>query len=295
MPRLFQSYKKTIAILTCWYGPYPWYFPYFIHSCSFNPTVDFFIITNNKESILNKPKNVKIIHKTLEEIKTAAFEKLGFMINIDYPYKLCDFKPAYGFLFSEIINGYAHWGQGDLDIIFGNIRGFITNEMLTDYDFISSRHDYTTGCFALYRNNEKMNSFFMRSKDYQLVFSSPKFYSFSECNFLWDYLTAGKSIFELKSEIESFTHLVKAAQQTNEIKAHFDFILMEGKTGRVVFNNGKIIYKEQFEAVLFHLFWLKKVYSPKYVSTTIPDKYYISPTRIYRHKKFKTKIIEQQK
>ena len=50
----------------------PWYFPYFIHSCSFNPTIDFIIITDNKELIRNQPKNVKIIHKTIEEIKQNA-------------------------------------------------------------------------------------------------------------------------------------------------------------------------------------------------------------------------------
>ena len=33
--------EKSIAILTCWYGEYPWYFPYFIHSCVYNPSVDF--------------------------------------------------------------------------------------------------------------------------------------------------------------------------------------------------------------------------------------------------------------
>ena len=27
---MLQSKGKSIAILTCWYGPYPWYFSYFI-------------------------------------------------------------------------------------------------------------------------------------------------------------------------------------------------------------------------------------------------------------------------
>src|SRR5665811_1376568 len=124
---------RSIAILTCWYGSYPWYFPYFIHSCSYNPTIDFFIITDNHALIHNKPENVKIIYKTLEEIKKAASEKLGIKVNIDYPYKLCDFKPAYGFLFPEIIKGYDFWGQSDLDVIYGDIRGFITDEMLVTY------------------------------------------------------------------------------------------------------------------------------------------------------------------
>lgn len=274
----------SIAIITCWYGPYPWYFPYFIHSCSYNPTIDFIIITCNKEKIPDKPDNVKIVYKTIEEIQNTASNKLGFFVNINHPYKFCDLKPAYGFLFTEIINAYDFWGQSDLDIIYGNIRTFITNEMLNEFDFISVRHDYTTGCFALYRNCEKMNTFFMRSKDYKEVFSCSKHYCFDECNFAWDDLTAGKSIFELETEIESFTHIIKAAELTNEIKAHFDFILIEGKTGRVVFNNGKIIYKNMFEAILYHLFWLKKIYSPASRPKKIPNRYFISPTRIYHHR-----------
>jgi hypothetical protein len=276
---------KSIVILTCWYGPFPWYFPYFIHSCSFNSTVDFIIITDNKELVLNKPANVKIIHKKIEEIKTSASQKLGFEVKIDYPYKLCDFKPAFGFLFPEIIKGYNFWGQSDLDVIYGDIREFITDEMLQHFDYISIRHDYTTGCFALYRNNKKMNTFFMRSKDYQLVFSNPQHYCFDECNFAWDALSAGKSIFDLETDIESFTHLIKAAEKSGKIKAHFDFILMEGKTGKIVFDKGRIIYKKKFEAILYHLFWLKKIYNTKTIPQKIPDTYYISPTRIYHSRK----------
>lgn len=158
---------KSIALLTCWYGPYPWYFPYFIDSCKYNPTVHFYIITENTDTIRNKPDNVIIIPKALDELKSEFSEKLGFTVSIDYAYKLCDFKPAYGFLFPEIVTNYDFWGQSDLDVVFGDIRGFVTDKILTTYDFISVRHDYTTGCFALYRNVEMMNKFFMRSKDYK--------------------------------------------------------------------------------------------------------------------------------
>jgi len=273
--------QKSIVIITCWYGPYPWYFPYFIHSCGYNLSVDFVIITDNKEVIPNKPDNVKIVDKTMNTIKAIASERLGFDVNIDYPYKLCDFKPAYGFIFPEIIADYDFWGQGDLDIIYGNVREFITEEMLNTYDFISIRHDYTTGCFALYKNTVKMNTFFIRSRDYKLVLSNSMHYCFDECNFAWDALTSGQSILELNTPIESFTELIRKAELINDIKVHFDFILMEGIPGRIVFDHGRIIYKNQFEAILYHLFWLKKVYSPTKNINKIPDKYYISPTHIY--------------
>ena len=276
---------NSIAILICWSGLYPWYFSYFIHSCKYNDDVDFYIVTDNKETIPNKPPNVKIIDKSLEEIRNDASEKLGFKVNIDYPYKLCDFKPAYGFIFSELIKGYDFWGQSDIDIIYGNIRDFLTDELLNTYDFISMRHDYTTGCFALYKNNDLMNNFFKRSKDFKRVFTSPDHYCFDECNFVWDDLTMGKSIFDLKTNIESFTHLIKSAEISGEIKPHFDFILLEGLTGQITFDNGRIYYKNKYEGIMYHLFWFKKVYKCQKRTKKIPDKYFISKAKIYHSRK----------
>jgi len=273
--------NQTIAIITCWYGPYPWYLPYFIHSCSYNASVDFYIITDNKEDIPNLPGNVHVVYKTLEEIKTDASEKLGFSINIEYPYKLCDYKPAYGYLFPEIVKNYTFWGQSDMDVIYGDLRKFLDKDMLNSYDFISVRHDYTSGCFALYKNNLMMNTFFMRSRDFKTVFSNPEHFCFDECNFVWDDLTAGKSIFETDAKIESFTHLIRSAADSGEIKAHFDFILVEGIVGKIKFDHGKIIYKNEFEGILYHLYWLKRVITNTRVPRNIPHIYFISPKRIY--------------
>lgn len=222
-----------------------------------------------------------MINISLEDFKKLAEKRLGFEVNVDTPYKLCDFKPAYGLIFSEYIQGYDFWGQSDIDVIYGDIRNFITDEMLAAYEFINVRHDYVTGFFALYKNNKKMNTFFMRSKDYKLVLSSPQHYSFCECNFMWDELSEGRSILDLDTEIESFTHIVRLAQSNKELQAHFDFIVLEGMPGRIRFNHGKIIYKNRFEAMLYHLYDLKKVYSQIRKWRIIPESYKISSRRIY--------------
>lgn len=270
-----------IIIITCWYGKYPWYLPYYLHSCIYNPTIDFVIITDNSDEILNLPKNVKIIFKNLYDIITETSEKLKFTINIDYPYKLCDFKPAYGFMFPELVKGYDFWGHSDLDLIYGDIRSFLTYSILENYDYLSVRHDYTTGCFGLYRNNNFVNNFFQKSKDYKRVFSDSKHYCFDECNFAWDYLVEGTSIFDVETEIESFTHLMKKAEVEGILRTHFDFILMEGYVGYLKFDKGKIIYRNKYEAIMYHLFWLKKIFSPKKQPKYIPETYYISSKKIY--------------
>ena len=269
-----------IAILTCWYGSYPWYFPYFIHSCSSNPTIDFYLITDNLKAIENKPSNVKIIHKTLEEIKLTASKKLGFAINIDHPYKLCDFKPTYGFLFPEIIKGYDFWGHGDIDVVYGNIRNFMTKEILTTHDIISSRHDYTTGTFCLFRNNNFINHLFMESKDYKNVLSSAEHFCFDECNFLFQELQNGASIFDFPDNIQSMTYVVKKAEAEGKLKAFFDFIIIEGATGKIKWQNGKIIYKDLYEAMFYHLIKFKTQCKRPKILNPIPDTFYFTPKKI---------------
>lgn len=272
---------NKITIITCWYGFYPWYFPYFIHTCSYNPTIDFFIISDNKKAIPNKPKNVKLIFKTLEEISVTASKKLGFTVNIHYPYKLCDFKPAYGFLFPELINGYDFWGHADIDVVYGNIRDFITDELLQGFEIISPRPDWVPGCFLLFKNTKKMNTLFMQSKDYRKIFTSDQHFCFDETNFSHDLFTEGYKYFEIPTAIESMMHVIKRLEEKGEIKAHFDLHIVEGRPGKLKWHEGVLTYRNKFEVLLYHLIKLKEVYQPKTVPKKISGTFYISPTRIY--------------
>lgn len=274
--------QKSIAILTCWYGLYPWYFPYFVHSCRYNPTVDFIIITDNDESIHNKPENIILIHRSLDDLKINFEKKIGFSVSIDFPYKLCDFKPAYGYLFPEVLKNYDFWGIGDVDVVYGDIRAFMTDLLLNEYDVISSRHDYITGSFCLFRNNEYINSLFMKSKDYKKVFTSSDNFCFDECNYQFKELAEGQSILELDNHIESMILVVKREEKENKLKAFFDFIVIEGFPGRIMWSNGKIIYKNQYEAMLYHLVRFKSVCKYPIVLNPIPDSFRFTPTRIIK-------------
>ena len=73
---------RKIAMLTWWYGSFPWYFHNFIYSCYYNSSIDFYIITDNEQLIPDKPDNVKIIYTTLTGINETATNKLGFTVNI---------------------------------------------------------------------------------------------------------------------------------------------------------------------------------------------------------------------
>lgn len=275
---MYNLYK--IIVLIPYFGKFPWYFPYFLHSCKFNATIDF-LIFSDIDNIYRLPQNVQIINKSFNEIKALISKKLNIDVNLGFPYKLCDFKPAYGLIFDDYTTGYDFWGQSDIDIIYGDLRSFMTFEILNNNDFISLRHDYTTGCFALYRNEGLMNNFFKRSEDYKQVFTTQNYLGFDELNFKHCELNEGRALYEITTEIECFTHLIQHAKQAGEIRAHFDFMLIEGLPGKIKYNKGQLVYDNKYEAALYHLYWLKKIYSPKVTSNKIPDTFYISPSRIY--------------
>lgn len=272
-----------IAIIIPYYGVFPWYFKFFLHSVSFNPDIDIIIFTD-----LQKPDycpcNVHFVKMSLPEVENLASRKLKFNAKISMPYKLCDFKPTYGHIFSDYIKDYDFWGFGDIDVIYGNIRKFITEDLLNSYDFISVRSDYVTGFFSLLRNTETMNTLFMRSKDYVRAFTDYNYIGFDECSpHLYELFRNNVSIYSInwENEMESMTYLVKKAHDEKQIRALFRFFVIEGTYGRMKWHRGNLIYNNKYIALLYHLIDFKRVcpvYEIEYHNIT--DLYFIDSNRI---------------
>lgn len=53
--------NKTLALICCYLGKLPWYLDYFLHSCKYNPSVDFFLITDDRRQFFDLTTNVKTI------------------------------------------------------------------------------------------------------------------------------------------------------------------------------------------------------------------------------------------
>jgi len=266
---------KGIVLVNCYFGDFPWYFTFFIKSCEANPTVNFIIFSDSKyDSYL--PDNVKIMPFNLMDFNLLASKKLGFEIAVKKAYKLCDFKPAYGLLFSEYLSGYDFWGICDIDIILGRIREFMTEELLDEYDIINTRHDYLTGSFLLFRNTSNITNLFLESKDYEKVFTSDKHYCFDECNFKHIEMQQGMNIFDVSCEIESMEHVVRKEIALGNCNVFFDFLVVDGLSGMLKWDNGVLGYNNKFEILLFHLIIYKSnILSTKYSWTNIPNIFYI--------------------
>ncbi len=168
---------KSIIIIIPYFGHFPDYFQLFLNSCRWNDTIDWAIITDVEEPY-DYPDNVKLVKSTFAQVQTRIKQAFDFDAVIDSPYKLCDYRPAYAYLFPEIVAGYDYWGYGDTDLIYGDLRHFLTDELLI-YNKL-----FKLGHFTLIANQDKHNTMFMeslhREKYYKKVFSSGDAFNFDE-------------------------------------------------------------------------------------------------------------------
>lgn len=166
-----------ICVIGVYFGKFPRYFPLWLDSCRYNSTIDFLIITD--EVIMNAPNNVKQINMSFEEFRVIVQSKFEFEISLERPYKICDYKPVFGVICSEYLSNYDFWGHCDFDMIFGNIRKYITKDILDSYDKILS-----LGHLSLYRNTEECNNRFKLDGSligsYKEVYTTDKGFAFDE-------------------------------------------------------------------------------------------------------------------
>ena len=94
---------------------------------------------------------------------------------ISKPYKMCDYKVAYGEMFQEYIKDYDFWGHCDADLIFGDIRKFVTDDILNKYDRLG-----VDGFFSLFRNTIEINAIYRKVDDITKIFTEQKPFGFDE-------------------------------------------------------------------------------------------------------------------
>lgn len=166
---------NRIVIVIPYFGSFRKDFQFWLSSVAYNHSIDFLLFTD--QTVNDAPANLTVIPFTLRRIESVIQEKIDSSISLTSPYKLCDFKPTYGHIFEEYLEGYDFWGHCDNDLIFGDIRHFLTDDILRDYDRILVR-----GHLTLYRNSDEINHIYQKVEQpncYE-VFNSPKIFAFDE-------------------------------------------------------------------------------------------------------------------
>lgn len=148
---------KSIAIICPYFGKFPENIKLTFYSMYKNNSINWYIFTDNLEW-KDKYDNIHFIKMTFEQFQELVKVKIG--TKVATPYKMCDYKPTYGFLFFDYIKDFDFWGYCDLDVIFGNLRKFISEEKLAMYDKI-----YELGHLSLFKNTEKLRCAFMGNEN----------------------------------------------------------------------------------------------------------------------------------
>ncbi|PTB96664.1 hypothetical protein C9994_06405 [Marivirga lumbricoides] len=286
----------STCIIIPYFGSFPLYFNLFIHSLKSNPNLNVKLFTDfdvDDYLKINVP-NLEVVKFTLDDFNFLASNKLDLNIALTNPYKLCEFKPAYGHIFEDYIVDFKFWGFGDLDLIYGNTKNYLTSDLLGNYDIISFRKEYVSGSLCILRNIEKINKLYKQSKSYKLVFTDlSKFYSFAECNHKWRELKIkGNSVFNVSSEIEHFTFIIKDAERKDQLKSLFHSPIKESipKNDFIIYSNSQIIDNRNNEYLLYHYVTEKrKPYFTYWKDSFVPEKLFIDDTGFYDENDFYTK------
>ena len=172
---------NSIILICPYIGRWPGWFPYFVQSCKFNPTINW-VFFSNCEPPENVPDNMVFRKTTLAEYNAMASDRLAISFKHTRPYKLCDLKPAYGYIHEDIIKDYDFWGFCDIDLVFGNIREFLTPSVLS-HDVISTHQKRISGHFSIFRNTEQLRTAFMKAKRWKTILEDDNNHRFDERHF----------------------------------------------------------------------------------------------------------------
>ncbi|MBS4769557.1 hypothetical protein KG090_00080 [Carnobacteriaceae bacterium zg-ZUI240] len=224
------------AMVVVYFGNFPNYFQLFLNSLSKSKVLDLILYTDNTQ-VYDYPSNVKVIHGSLEKIKSMMIEKIKMEINLSKPYKLCDFKTMYGYIFEERLKEYDYWGYGDLDVIYGDVDGLLYPLFSQGYDKV-----FDLGHCSFIKNTFENNRLFFKSPVLKDILQSDDIFIFDEQytnsinNIFIDY---GKTLYvnSLAADIDKWGQILKVTSYNHKTRT-FE---VEHKKSLFVYNSGKLL------------------------------------------------------
>ena len=248
---------QKIVIIFPYFGTLPVQYKMWRASALQNLSVSFMFFT---DADVESAKNI-IVHKMqFDEFQQLVQKAFDFNIVLDRPYKLCEYKQAYGYILQNYIKDYDFWGFGDLDLVYGDIRNFLTDSVLK-YKFLLG-----WGHLTLLHNDEDTNTYFMKQVDgyqnYKDAFTTNKItffdeYGYNGCSDKWRDIRPDDCWLEW-----SFDNASKPKQSYhfNSLTRGWKQVIFEhvdNKLYMIRFKNGKMEKKESLYAHFQHRGFMK--------------------------------------
>jgi hypothetical protein len=170
----------TITFLIPYFGQFPEWAPLYFETVHRNESIDFIFYTDCDTTPYEHLSNVVFHKMTFEEYVKNACEKAKIDFQPANPYKLCDLRPLYPIIHFEDIKNSDFYGWTDMDILYGDIRSFYTDEILSKYDVLSTHAVRVSGHMALFRNTKKYRNLYQKIYDWRNKLGHPQFVGIDE-------------------------------------------------------------------------------------------------------------------
>lgn len=156
----------SIRFIIPYFGAWPFWMDFFLAGCARNPDIDWLFFTDCGIPE-NAPANVQFIEIPYIDYCVLVSEKLGIDFSPANPYKLCDIKPALGYIHAEHLVGYDFWAFGDIDVVYGDLRRYFTSARLAQKDLFATHSRRISGHLCLLRNTARMREAFKMIPQWQ--------------------------------------------------------------------------------------------------------------------------------
>ncbi len=275
--------KARIALIIPYFGDLPHWFPYFVRSVAHSPILDVLLFTDAQAGP-ELPDNIKVHYCSLARFSELASRILSLPISLSHPFKICDFRPAFGQIFQECIRHYEFWAFGDIDLVYGDVAAFL-EPLMEHHDVISCRKEWVSGSLCVLRNSKEINSLFALSADWKRAFLSPDSQLFDEMGgFFYSDVLKGADVLSLKGKVESFTHVLKRLVRSGDLRCAFEDLACEqldwGET--IVHDSGHLTrFSDGIEVMYVHYVCMKRRFFEVPVVAAAPERFLIRKTGIY--------------
>jgi len=171
--------KNSIALIIPYFGKFPEWAPLFFETLKRNSSIDFLFYTDCETNGYEAP-NIFFKKTSFAEYVEFAREKTGANFRPANPYKLCDLRPLFPVVHYEDIEAYEFYGWTDMDLLFGDIRAFYTDDILKNYDVFSTHKIRISGHMALFRNTSRNRNMYKKIYKWKENLSNPHFVGIDE-------------------------------------------------------------------------------------------------------------------
>ncbi len=266
------------ALIVAYYGKIPPYLPLFLDSCKQNADIDFIFFTDWNSDKLISSENIKFIKSSLDEFNKLSNSKIQIG-DVVTPYKLCDLKPAWTHIFEDYLREYKFVGYCDIDLIFGRIAEFFSEDVKRRCDMFSITTSYLSGALTIFKNTPQMRTLYQKASGWRYIFSDARHWAFDE------YLRIDntKSDDAKANKLESFSDLVFSSR-SNVVLENSRYIGLESRPDLVTYDNGRWLDKEDREYVFFHFVGAKQ--NPMWTTPnweSLPEKFFVNKYGFFKY------------